>query len=155
MLTVGQPDKHYTFESPNAASSDGSATSASAQEWLDIIERSREIALSQSISANNHPLSTYSDHNDALKDLQDATKATAGSTRGLDLDSPAPPSMMLPDPSSSGSGVGGGRHKLEKLQAPEREKGEGADGSGGGGGGFMGRKRFSKRQSKSGLAAVF
>ena len=62
--------------------------------------------------------------------------------------------MMLPDPSSgSVSGVGG-RHKLEKLQAPEREKGDGGE-AGGSGSGFMSRKRFSKRQSKSGLAAVF
>ena len=139
-----QPDKHYTFEPPSSSSASnndtGSATSASAQEWLDIIDRSRDIAFSQSLSTNINP--NYTD-NDTLSDLQSGKPTSA---RALDLDSPGP---------SMGDGGGGGRHKLEK-QAPggltadraevEEERG-----------GFMGvgRKRFSKRQSKSGLAAVF
>ncbi|MCJ1432348.1 pkb-activating kinase-like protein [Xylographa pallens] len=55
-------EKHYTFEDPKAASSDGSATSSAAQEWIDAMDRAREIALSH--SQNN----SYS--GDEFKDLQ-------------------------------------------------------------------------------------
>ena len=56
------------------------------------------------------------------------------SNRALDLDSPGGAS------SSSGAQ---GRQALQKQHPGVAEEG------------FMGRKRFSKRQSKSGLAAVF
>ena len=56
----------------------------------------------------------------------------SNSTRALDLDSPG----------GGGEGVGQGRHTLQKHHPSVEES-------------FMGRKRFSKRQSKSGLAAVF
>ena len=118
-----QNDKHYSFEDPKSSSSDGSATSASAQEWLDTIETAREIAFSQNLSTS------YSG-DDALKDLQSGAPT---SSRALDLDEPGP----LENGPSSNS-----RHTLQKHQT-------GTDDS------FKGRKRFSKRQSKSGLAAVF
>ena len=114
-----QHDKHFTFEDPKASSSDGSATSASAQAWLDSIETAREIALSQSMS------NSYSGE-DNLKDLQSGVPS---SSRGLDLDSPGPIEN------------GPTRHTLQKNHPSDDS--------------FMGRKRFSKRQSKSGLAAVF
>ncbi|KAL6715274.1 serine/threonine protein kinase [Lecanora helva] len=120
---VDTPDKHFIFEDPKSPSSDGSATSASAQEWLDIIESARELALSQSIS------NSYSGE-DAFKELQTGVPSTS---RALDLDSPGP---LENGPSASN------RHTLQK------QPGSGDDS-------FMGRKRFSKRQSKSGLAAVF
>ena len=123
ILTVGQPDKSYSFEDPKSASSDGSATSASAQEWIDTIEKSRELALSQNLSGS------YSG-DDALKEL---TSSGPSSTRALDLDSPGP----IENGSTSN-----GRHILQKHQPGNEDS-------------FMGRKRFSKRQSKSGLAAVF
>jgi 3-phosphoinositide dependent protein kinase-1 len=111
-------DKHYTFEDPKASSSDGSATSASAQEWLDAIETAREMALSQNSS------SFYAGD-------QDSRNGANGSTRDLDLDSPPRPE------------TGQGRNTLQKHQInPDHDS-------------FLGRKRFSKRQSKSGLAAVF
>lgn len=117
-LTGLQRDKHFIFEDPKAASSDGPATSASAQEWLDAIETAREMALSQ-----NSSISYTSD--------QSLQNGAAGSSRDLDLDSPPRPE------------TGQGRNTLQKHQAnPESDS-------------FMGRKRFSKRQSKSGLAAVF
>ncbi|KAK3170642.1 hypothetical protein OEA41_002723 [Lepraria neglecta] len=116
---VDTHDKHFTFEDPKAASSDGSATSASAQEWLDSIETAREIALSQSMS------NSYSGE-DNLKDLQSGVQS---SSRGLDLDSPGPIEN------------GPTRHTLQKNHSSDDS--------------FMGRKRFSKRQSKNGLAAVF
>ena len=113
-----QRDKHFTFEDPKSASSDGSATSAAAQDWLDVIEVAREMALSQT--------STGSYAGDP--DLQ--TPGT-NSTRDLDLDSPPRPE------------TGQGRNTLQKhLGNNDNDS-------------FKGRKRFSKRQSKSGLAAVF
>ena len=118
-----QQDKHYSFEDPKSAGSDGLATSASAQEWIDTIEKARELALSQNLTAS------YSG-DDALKDL---SSGPSSSTRGLDLDSPGP---METESMSSG------RHMLQK-HIPNNDDS------------FMGRKRFSKRQSKSGLAAVF
>ncbi|KAI4201311.1 MAG: hypothetical protein LQ350_003349 [Teloschistes chrysophthalmus] len=107
-------DKHFTFETPKASSSDSSATAAAAQEWLDAIERAREIAASVQIS------NSYIG-DDALKELQ---SSSSSSNRGLDLDSMD------------------GRNTLQKPPPTESES-------------FMSRKRFSKRQSKSGLSAVF
>ncbi|KAL8712622.1 MAG: hypothetical protein Q9220_003153 [cf. Caloplaca sp. 1 TL-2023] len=107
-------DKHYTFESPKSASSDGSATAASAQEWLDAIERAREIAASVTVS------NSYIGE-DALSELQ---SGQGNSTRDMDLDSSET------------------RNTLQKPMPSESES-------------FLSRKRFSKRQSKSGLSAVF
>ncbi|KAL8793023.1 MAG: hypothetical protein Q9195_004334 [Heterodermia aff. obscurata] len=109
-------EKHFTFEDPKSTSSDGSATSAAAQEWLDIIDVAREMALSQNST------SSY----DADSDLQNPS---TGSTRDLDLDSPPRPETYQ------------GRSTLQKAHNDHDS--------------FKGRKRFSKRQSKSGLAAVF
>jgi len=67
---------------------------------------------------------------DALKELQSGVPS---SSRGLDLDSPGPMENGL---SSSN------RHTLLKTHSSNDDS-------------FIGRKRFSKRQSKSGLAAVF
>lgn len=120
LLISTQQDKHYTFEDPKSATSDGSATSASAEEWLEVIDRAREIALSQSVA------NSYSG-GDSLKEL---SSSGPSSSRDLDLHSPG----LVEN--------GNARHMLHKNHA-------GADES------FMGRKRFSKRQSKSGLAAVF
>ncbi|KAI4108931.1 MAG: hypothetical protein LQ339_002050, partial [Xanthoria mediterranea] len=107
-------DKHFTFETPKSASSDASTSSASAQEWLDAIERAREMAAFHSTS------NSYSGE-DAFKELQ---SGPSSSSRALDLDSAESRSaLQRPPPSESES--------------------------------FMSRKRFSKRQSKSGLSAVF
>ncbi|KAL8702959.1 MAG: hypothetical protein Q9201_003863 [Fulgogasparrea decipioides] len=110
-------DKHFTFEMPKASSSDGSATSASAQEWLDAIEWARDIAASVQLS------NPYSGE-DAIKELQSGSSSSSRASRALDLDS-----------SES-------RNTLQKPPPTESES-------------FMSRKRFSKRQSKSGLSAVF
>ena len=67
---------------------------------------------------------------DALKELQSGVPS---SSRGLDLDSPGP--------IENGLGTSN-RHTLQKHHPNSEDS-------------FMGRKRFSKRQSKSGLAAVF
>ncbi|KAL8725654.1 MAG: hypothetical protein Q9166_007231 [cf. Caloplaca sp. 2 TL-2023] len=107
-------DKHFTFESPKSASSDPSASSAAAQEWLDAIERARETAALQ------HTSNTYSGEED-FKELQ---SGPSSSSRALDLDSAE------------------SRNTLQKPPPSESES-------------FISRKRFSKRQSKSGLSAVF
>ncbi|KAG8528265.1 uncharacterized protein KY384_007182 [Bacidia gigantensis] len=136
---VDTPDKHYTFESPatTSASDLGSATSAQAQEWLDVIDRSREIAFAQSIGSGN----SYTGE-DQLKDLQSVT-ATTGSTRALDLDSPGGALSSGMGSIGGNLGVDSSRNTLHKSPQQDRDEG------------FIGRKRFSKRASKSGLAAVF
>lgn len=68
---------------------------------------------------------------DPMKTLNSGNLA---SNRAMDLDSPGG--------ASSNSG-GQGRQTLQKQPSGVAEEG------------FLGRKRFSKRQSKSGLAAVF
>ncbi|KAL8807882.1 MAG: hypothetical protein Q9200_004495 [Gallowayella weberi] len=113
-LTFPQKDKHFTFESPKSSSPDASTTSASAQEWLDAMERAREMAAFHSTS------NSYNSE-DAFKEMQ---SGPSGSTRALDLDS------------------GEGRNILQKAAPAESDS-------------FMSRKRFSKRQSKSGLSAAF
>ncbi|KAL8682046.1 MAG: hypothetical protein Q9186_001835 [Xanthomendoza sp. 1 TL-2023] len=70
-------DKHFTFESPKSSSSDATTTSASAQEWLDAIERAREMAAFHSTS------NSYNGE-DAFKEMQ---SGPSGSARALDLDS--------------------------------------------------------------------
>ena len=69
---------------------------------------------------------SYSEE-DSLKDL---SSSVPSSSRNLDLDSPGPVEN------------GSHRHNLQKNFRDNDDS-------------FMGRKRFSKRQSKSGLAAVF
>ncbi|KAI4152932.1 MAG: hypothetical protein L6R39_001713 [Caloplaca ligustica] len=108
-------DKHFTFENPKSSSSDGSATSAYAQEWIDAIERARELATT--VNVNNSYIGE-----DALQELQSGGPSSS-SARGFDLDS-VPNTLQKAPPESESSS-------------------------------FMGRKRFSKRQSKSGLSAVF
>ena len=71
---------------------------------------------------------SYTSGDDVLKDLEGGSSS---SSRALDLDSPGPV--------ENGSS---GRHTLQKNHSHNDDS-------------FMGRKRFSKRQSKNGLAAVF
>ncbi|MCJ1405305.1 pkb-activating kinase-like protein [Xylographa trunciseda] len=116
-------EKHYTFEDPKSASSDGSATSSAAQEWIDAIDRARDIVLSQ--SQNN----SYS--GDEFKDLQSG------------LPSPTNTLDMASDRRTHSTLAMTGRNNLKKhpsISNPDEMKGF---------------KRFSKRQSKSGLPSVF
>lgn len=97
-----------------------------AQEWLDAVERAREIAISQSMTAS------YSG-DDAFRDLQ--SPGIAGSSANT-LD-------MGAERRAEAASAHSSRHTLQKFpstNSPEELKGF---------------KRFSKRQSKSGLAAVF
>lgn len=121
---LAQRDKHYTFEDVKAASSDGSATSASAQEWLDAIDRAREIALSQNAAAASYT-------GDEFKDLQSGMPSPA-STLDMATDLRTQSGMALSS-----------RNNLKK-QLSSKDPDE-----------VKGFKRFSKRQSKSGLPSVF
>ena len=117
-----QRDKHTSFEDPKASSSDGSATSAAAEEWLEALDRAKDVAISQS-STNS-----YAPEED-IRDLQSSMSSAANT---LDLNAEM----------RSEAAAGSSRGILSKNSPnnPEEPKG---------------LKRFSKRQSKQGLAAVF
>ena len=118
-----QKDKHFVFEDPKPPSSDPSATASSTQEWLETLDRAKDIAVAQSV--NN----SYSE-SDAFNVSSSALSSHANT---LDRSS----EFGQDGPSS------GHRATLTKHHS-------GADAES-----IKGRKRFSKRQSKSGLAAVF
>ncbi|KAJ5487158.1 hypothetical protein N7530_001458 [Penicillium desertorum] len=115
---VDTREKHYVFEDPKPSSSNIGATALQVQEWLDALDRSREMA-SQQQSAG------FSD--DAFRDLSSGFPSPANT---LDRTSD-----MQKEPSS-------GRNHLVKQQATDTES-------------TKGKKRFSRRHSKNGLAAVF
>ncbi|KAJ5499785.1 hypothetical protein N7453_008836 [Penicillium expansum] len=115
-------EKHYVFEDPKPSSSNIGATAVQVQEWLDALDRSREMA-SQQQSAG------FSD--DAFRDLSSGFPSPANTidrTSDMQKDDRGPPSSS--------------RNHLVKQQTGDTES-------------TKGRKRFSKRHSKNGLAAVF
>lgn len=118
LIETPQREKHYVFEDPKPSSSNIGATALQVQEWLDALDRSREMA-SQQQSAG------FSD--DAFRDLSSGFPSPANT---LDRTSD-----MQKEPSS-------GRNHLVKQQATDTES-------------TKGKKRFSRRHSKNGLAAVF
>lgn len=119
-----QRDKHYTFEDPKSASSDFSSTSATAQEWLEAIDRANKIAISQSMV--NHSYSI----DDALTEVQSGVAS-----------SQTPNLVFEGRPDNNPAVIG--RNNLKKHSVSKD-----ADES-------KGFKRFSKRQSKSGISSVF
>ncbi|KAJ5326965.1 uncharacterized protein N7506_010067 [Penicillium brevicompactum] len=119
---VDTRDKHYVFEDPKPSSSSVGATAVQAQEWLDALDRSREMA-------TQHQNAGFSD--DAYRDLSSGFPSPANTldrTSDMQKDDKGPPSS--------------GRNHLVKHQATDSDS-------------TKGRKRFSKRHSKNGLAAVF
>ncbi|CAG7983521.1 unnamed protein product [Penicillium salamii] len=119
---VDTRDKHYVFEDPKPSSSSVGATAVQVQEWLDALDRSREMAAQQQNAG-------FSD--DAYRDLSSGFPSPANTidrTSDLQKDERGPPSS--------------GRNHLVKHQATDSDS-------------TKGRKRFSKRHSKNGLAAVF
>ncbi|KAL5118557.1 serine/threonine protein kinase [Pleosporales sp. CAS-2024a] len=111
-------DKQYVFEDPKSTTSDPDGSKYSSQEWLDMIENAREIALSQSMA------SSYSG-DAALNDL--------GSIRS------SPTSTLGGDSALEGVNIATARHLRKEPQQGDAES-------------MKGRKRFSKRHSKNGLA---
>ncbi|OGE50544.1 hypothetical protein PENARI_c016G07130 [Penicillium arizonense] len=117
---VDTRDKHYVFEDPKASPG---ATAVQVQEWLDALDRSREMA---SLQQSAGPFG-----DDAFQNLSSGFPSPANT---LDRTSDMQKDDRGPPPS--------GRNHLVKHQATDSES-------------TKGRKRFSKRHSKNGLAAVF
>ncbi|KAL2818838.1 kinase-like domain-containing protein [Aspergillus granulosus] len=118
---VDTREKHYVFEDPKPSSSNIGSTAMSAQEWLDTLDRAREMALAQQ---SNGPYSG----DEAFRDLSSGLSSHANT---LDRGSEPP---HEPAPS--------GRATLVKHQGNDSDS-------------VKGKKRFSRRHSKNGLAAVF
>ncbi|KAH0562354.1 hypothetical protein GP486_002956, partial [Trichoglossum hirsutum] len=112
---VDTKDKHYTFEDTKASSSSSTASAQpTVQEWLDTIERAKDLAISQNLT------NAYSNEDAFNTSNMSSPSSTLVGDAGLPLD-------------------GMGRNGKNPLG-----EGEGSSKS---------RKRFSKRHSKSGLAA--
>jgi 3-phosphoinositide dependent protein kinase-1 len=121
-----QKDRHFVFEDPKPTSGDPIASTISAQEWLDVIDQAKEFATSQAVNNNT----TYS----ADDVFNISTSALSSQSSNLDQPTNLSPNSMTHT----------GRATLHKQHS-----------GGGDGESLKGRKRFSKRQSKSGLTAVF
>jgi 3-phosphoinositide dependent protein kinase-1 len=126
-LTHSQRDKHFTFEDPKASSSDSSTTSASADDWIEQLEKAREMAMPQGVTGTDPG-------DESWRDLRPSNASSSANTldRGAERRANA----------AEGS-AGSSRHTLQKFPA----SGNGEE--------TRGFKRFSRRASKSGLAAVF
>lgn len=117
-----QRDKRFSFEDPKPSSSNLGVTALSAQEWLDALDRAKEMALTQ------HNNGAYSG-DETFRDLSSGMSShsnTLDRSSEIHAEAAAPP----------------GRATLVKHQATDSES-------------VKGRKRFSRRHSKNGLAAVF
>ncbi|RMZ77279.1 hypothetical protein DV737_g4469, partial [Chaetothyriales sp. CBS 132003] len=127
--TVDTRDRHFVFEDVKANAKEPMATAASAQEWADSLVKARDLAISQ--QERTPPL--YSGGDDSLN-----ISSSALSSQPSTIDQPAD----LTPPTGGHSHSQAGRSVLHKQQ------------SGGDAESLKGRKRFSKRQSKSGLTAA-
>ncbi|KAJ5644967.1 Serine/threonine-protein kinase PKH2 [Penicillium longicatenatum] len=119
---VDTREKHFVFEDPKPSSSNIGSTAVSAQEWLDALDRAREMALTQQSSGS------YSAE-DAFRNMSSGFSSHANT---LDRNSELQNENNVPPP---------GRNTLVKQQADTES--------------VKGKKRFSRRHSKNGLAAVF
>lgn len=124
-------DKIYTFEDPKPSSTDPMATAISTQDWLDTLDRAKELAASQSGQSAYNVDGAYGE-TDSFN-----ISSSALSSHASTLD------HHVQDANLSEPTGHQGRSTLHKQHS-------GADSES-----IKGRKRFSKRQSKSGLAAVF
>ena len=107
------------------------ATAVSTQDWLEVLDRAKELAASQNVQ------SAYSAEGPYNAEESFNISSSALSSHASTLD------HHVPDISAAESSAHHGRGTLHKQHA-------GADSDS-----LKGRKRFSKRQSKSVLAAVF
>ncbi|TKA81522.1 hypothetical protein B0A55_02988 [Friedmanniomyces simplex] len=126
-------DKHLTFEDPRATTSDPAGSKFSTQEWLEAVEQAREVALAQSVT-NSYSGDAMNNGMHALDSGMNSSPADSLGGAGGDTVG------AMPGPNVE-------RHALR--QTLRKNTSEELDGVG------KGRKRFSKRHSKSGLAAVF
>ena len=124
-----QKDKHFVFEDPKTQSREPMATAVSTQEWLDALVRARDLAV---FTQERYTHNNYSE-NDSLN----MSSSALSSQPSLNIiDQPTDLSPHSATHSHSGRGI------LHKQHSADGES-------------LKNRKRFSKRQSKSGLTAVF
>ncbi|KAE8148127.1 kinase-like domain-containing protein [Aspergillus avenaceus] len=113
-------EKHFVFEDPKPQSSSGNTTALSAQEWVDALDRAREMALFQQSNGS------YS-ADEAFHNISSELSSHANTLdRNSEVHHENPP----------------GRATLVKHQPTDSDS-------------VKGKKRFSRRHSKNGLAAVF
>ncbi|ETN41210.1 uncharacterized protein HMPREF1541_03145 [Cyphellophora europaea CBS 101466] len=122
---VDTRERHFVFEDTKPQSKEPMATAVSTQEWLDALVKSRDLAISIQERSGNQ---NYSE-NDELN-MSSGQLSSHPST----IDQPTD---LSPQNHSHSRGI---LHKQQSTNDGESLKG---------------RKRFSKRQSKSGLTAVF
>ncbi|PSS22112.1 hypothetical protein M430DRAFT_99158 [Amorphotheca resinae ATCC 22711] len=120
---------HYTFEDTKSSTTTNDPSKSSAQEWIESIERAKDLALSQSM------VESYS--SDTGFDMQSNVSSPSSTLRGNSI---YPEGYNVTDRA--------GRNVLTKSQASlAEEPGEGKAANK--------RNRFSKRASKSGLSTPF
>jgi 3-phosphoinositide dependent protein kinase-1 len=125
LLTCSQRDRHFVFEDPKPQSKEPMATAVSTQEWLDALVKARDLAISIQEQSGNQNYSENDDLNMSSGQL---------SSHPSTIDQPTD---LSPQAHSHSRGI---LHKQQSTNDGDSMKG---------------RKRFSKRQSKSGLTAVF
>ena len=130
LCVTWQAERHLTFEDPKGNTAEASGTSAAADEWLaavaQAIDTARALGLGDGLD------------DDGARGGGGYQSAMSSSTNTLDLVSDMPTAS---EGGAAGAAAGGGRHTLQKMGGKEDEP--------------KGFKRFSKRQSRNGLAAVF
>ena len=125
-----QRGTHYTFDDNKSSTITGDPLKTSAQEWIDSIERAKDIALSQSM------IGSYI--SDTGFDMSSSVSSPTSTLHGGNI---YPEGFNVTDRS--------GRNHLTKSQASlaTEDQLEGKLGKT--------RNRFSKRQSKNGLSTPF
>ncbi|KEQ71697.1 Pkinase-domain-containing protein [Aureobasidium namibiae CBS 147.97] len=118
---INTRDKHFSFEDPRATTSDPEGSKYSTQEWLEAIDRAKDVAQSQAM-ANSY--SGESQYGDLASTMSSPTSASGGDGGGEQQSIHSVRNTLRKDP---------GDNESVKSRKP----------------------RFSKRHSKSGLAAVF
>jgi 3-phosphoinositide dependent protein kinase-1 len=119
---------HYTFEDSKTSVTTGDPSKSSAQEWIEAIERAKDMALSQ------HMVGSYS--SDTGFDMPSSVSSPSSTLHGNSI---YPEGFNVTDRS--------GRNHLTKSQASLGE--EQMEKS------MKKNHRFSKRQSKNGLSTPF
>lgn len=124
-----QREKHFSFDDPRSTPSDPEGSKYSTREWLEMIDRAKEVAISQSLANSYSGESVYNDLASGVSSPASASGADGG-VEGMQ-------GMQQLSESS-------GRNTLRKEQQAGDAESLGAR-----------KPRFSKRHSKNGLAAVF
>ncbi|KAK3387451.1 kinase-like domain-containing protein [Podospora didyma] len=117
---------HYTFEEPKASSQGDGSTKFSADDWLESLERAKDLAISQNL------VGSYSNEN-GFGDMSSSMSSPASTMGGR---ANFPEGFSISDRA--------GRNQLTKSQASLDDAPV-----------VVKRNRFSKRQSKNGLGAAF